>query len=447
MNLSNEFLDAIKCSLKEDYNDYKASLDSEAFRGLRVNLLKASPEKLKSLLVFDLEKTPFCDEGFYISGGIKGLGNHPLHHAGAFYLQEPSAMSAVSALDVKRGDRVLDLCAAPGGKSTQIASRLAGEGLLWSNEIVGSRAKILAQNIERCGVRNVVVSSCSPDKLCEKLSGYFDKVLVDAPCSGEGMIRREPAAISEWSYQNRISCATRQLKILDSADLALKSGGEMVYSTCTLSGEENEMVIDAFLKSHPNYILLDIEKEFGRAGYNHFETENDMSKTRRILPQDSGEGHFVAKLKKTSGNMSVLSNYVYAPVKNPDFDKFISDNFEGVFGIPHQMGDSILLLPKDLPDMRGLHIISAGVLCGQCVKNRFVPSHSLYAASDKSSLKNYIDMSLNDERLAKYLHGEEIPSDASGYTAVLVEGIPLGFGKASNGVLKNHYPKGLRTIG
>ncbi len=446
MNLSQEFLDAIKSSLKDDYNDYKASLDSEAFRGLRVNLLKATPEKIKTLLDFDLENTPFCDEGFYISNDIKGLGNHPLHHAGAFYLQEPSAMSAVSALGVEKGDKVLDLCAAPGGKSTQIASHLAGEGLLWSNEIVGSRAKILAQNIERCGVRNAVVSSCSPDKLCEKLKGYFDKVLVDAPCSGEGMIRRESAAITEWSYQNRISCATRQLKILDSADLALKTGGVMVYSTCTLSGEENEMVIDAFLKSHPNYILLDIEKQFGRGGYNHFETENDMSKTRRILPQDKGEGHFVAKLKKVSGDMSAPASFNYKPLKNPDFKKFISDNFNFIFGTPHQIGDSIMLLPENLPDMSGLHIISAGVLCGQIAKNRFIPAHSLYGASDKSTLKNYLDLNLSDERVAKFLHGEEIPCETSGYTAVLVEGIPLGFGKASNGVLKNHYPKGLRTL-
>ena len=223
----------MKSMLGDEYDDYLEYYNSsDNFRGLRVNTLKCSADKLKSLLDFELEPTPFCEDGFYIPPFVSSVGNNPLHHAGAFYVQEPSATSAVTMLDVKKGDKVLDLCAAPGGKSTQIAAKLRGEGLLWSNEIVRNRAIILLSNIERMGVRNSVVSNCRPDILCERLSGYFDKVLVDAPCSGEGMFRKNSAA-QEWSIEHVRSCAERQLKILNSARYTLKGGGVLVYSTCT----------------------------------------------------------------------------------------------------------------------------------------------------------------------------------------------------------------------
>ena len=221
-NLPDDFLENLKQVLSPDeIEQYISSFDGEYFRAVRINTLKSSIERVKELLPFELRPSPFCSEGFYIPFETQGLGNLPIHRAGAFYAQEPSAMSAVTVLSVERGDIVLDLCAAPGGKSTQIASSLGGTGLLWSNEIVKSRANILLSNIERMGVRNAVVSSCHPDRLCKALSGFFDKVLVDAPCSGEGMFRKDETAVAEWSAEHSHACAERQLAILDSAAEAL----------------------------------------------------------------------------------------------------------------------------------------------------------------------------------------------------------------------------------
>ena len=236
----NDFLLRMKSLLGDEFDEFLKFYNSDDFiKGLRVNTLKCLPEKLCSLLDFELKKTPFCDEGFYIPSDVKSIGNNPLHHAGAFYVQEPSATSAVTMLDVHEGDYVLDLCAAPGGKSTQIGAKLNGTGLLWSNEIVRSRANILLSNIERMGISNAVVSNCRPDELCKRLENRFDRILVDAPCSGEGMFRKNDAE-REWSIEHVKSCAARQLLILNSAKDALKNGGYMVYSTCTFSKEENE---------------------------------------------------------------------------------------------------------------------------------------------------------------------------------------------------------------
>ncbi|MEE1317940.1 MAG: RsmB/NOP family class I SAM-dependent RNA methyltransferase, partial [Ruminococcus sp.] len=210
-----KFLFRMKSLLGDEYEEFLKYYEGDNFRGLRVNTIKCTSEKLKSLLDFKLENTPFCKEGFYIPKEVISLGNNPLHHAGAFYIQEPSATSAVEMLGVESGDFVLDLCAAPGGKSTQIGAKLNGTGLLWSNEIVKNRANILLSNIERMGISNAVVSNCYPEILCERLAEQFDKVLVDAPCSGEGMFRKNSEAQTEWSEEHVKSCAERQLLILN----------------------------------------------------------------------------------------------------------------------------------------------------------------------------------------------------------------------------------------
>ena len=288
----NIFLDKMKALLGDEFDDFLKFYNSsgEHYRGLRVNTLKCSVEKLEKLLDFDLKSAPFCSESFYIPNEITSLGNNPLHHAGAFYIQEPSASSAVTMLDVQEGDYVLDLCAAPGGKSTQIAAKLNSKGFLWSNEIVKNRANILLSNIERMGIRNATVSNAYPEVLCDRLAGCFDKVLVDAPCSGEGMFRKDSTAESEWSDEHVKSCAERQLKILNSAKNALKDGGVMVYSTCTFSVEENEGVIGRFLEENPDFELEDANVNFGRP---------TLEYARRIFPMDGGEGHFAARLKKS----------------------------------------------------------------------------------------------------------------------------------------------------
>ncbi|MBQ1507084.1 MAG: RsmB/NOP family class I SAM-dependent RNA methyltransferase, partial [Ruminococcus sp.] len=239
-----EFLLRMKSLLGDEFENFLDNYDRPVQKGIRVNTLKCSPEKLEKLLKIELTPTPFCAEGRYIPEGAEQLGNSPLHHCGAFYIQEPSASSAVELLGVEKGDFVLDLCAAPGGKSTQIGAKLGGTGLLWSNEIVKNRANILLSNIERMGISNAVVSSEHPERLCGALEGYFDKVLVDAPCSGEGMFRKNCEARREWSVEHVKSCAERQLNILNSAKHAIKDGGALVYSTCTFSREENEEVIE-----------------------------------------------------------------------------------------------------------------------------------------------------------------------------------------------------------
>ena len=440
------FLDCIKSTLGEDFDDYMKYIEDEPFRGLRINRLKAD-ERILEKLGFDYRKAPFSPDGYYIPNSAKSVGNHPLHHAGAFYLQEPSAMSAATALDAQPYERVLDLCAAPGGKSTQIASAMQGGGLLVANEIVPSRAKILAQNLERMGAKNTVVTNARPDELAEKLKGFFDRILVDAPCSGEGMLRREPNIITEWQPQNRQICADRQLKILDSADEMLKVGGVLVYSTCTLAEDENEQVIANFIKSHPYYEIEEIQTQFGRNAYKRFAPDIDIEKARRILPPDGGEGHFVARLKKTADTGEC---YDFDDLKAENIDivsQFLCENFSNFNGRYTTFNNFVQLVPEQLPKLKGIRIINRGVTIGELKGKRFEPSHALYTSSVPSKLKNTLDLTLDDSRIYEFLKGMQIECDTQGYTAVTIEGITVGFGKASGGRLNNRYPKGLRVLG
>ncbi|MBE6734954.1 MAG: hypothetical protein E7563_06420 [Ruminococcaceae bacterium] len=434
----------------KDLEIFKNEYNKPSFRGVRVNTLKCTGDKFVSLVEgIDKDKvTPFCKDGFYIPEDCDFGGNHPLHHAGAVYFQEPSAMSAASVLKPEEGDRVLDLCAAPGGKTTQLASYLNGTGLLWSNEIVKSRANILLSNTERCGVRNCVVSSCDPETLCTALSGVFDKVLVDAPCSGEGMFRRDKAARDEWSPEHSDSCAVRQLKILNSAKKALRDGGVLVYSTCTFSYKENEGVIEEFLRENPDFELIDCEESFGRRTLNGLAC--------RIYPMDGGEGHFAAKLRKKETFDGGI--YRTAHTTNPTDKKkipafvtdFLNDCFYDISDYSRLLvlGDRVYALPEYCPDVKGTGVLRAGVYVGNIKKNYFEPEHHLFMSADIKNVKRVVDLSLCDERVRKFLRGEEIPveDNIKGYTAVAVEGIITGFGKVSGGMLKNKYPKGLRLL-
>lgn len=437
----NIFLNKMKSLLGNEFDEFLKFYNNENFRGLRVNTLKCSVDKLKALIGFEMKPTPFCKEGFYIPKNIKSIGNNPLHHAGAFYVQEPSATSAVTMLDVKEGDKVLDLCAAPGGKSTQIAAALNGKGLLWANEIVKNRSLILLSNIERMGVRNAVVSNCHPDVLCNSLRGYFDKILVDAPCSGEGMFRKNDDAQNQWSQEHVEGCGVRQLQILNSAKNALKENGVLVYSTCTFSPEENEEVITKFLKENPDFVLEDSGVSFGRPALKY---------GRRILPMDGGEGHFAVRLRKTSETVSV-------PVVKQQLKKIpnvVNDFYESTF-INKPFGDNIEIIGDkayavafELPEIKGLSVLRKGVLLGEIKKNRFEPHHSAFMAAKKEDCTRAVDLELNSNDIVKFFHGEEIKvsADLKGYTAVCVQGITTGFGKVSSGNLKNKYPKGLRTL-
>lgn len=440
----NDFLFEMKSLLGNEYEDFlKFYNSSQNYRGLRVNTLKCSSQKLSELLDFPLEKTPFCNVGFYIPNYVKSLGNNPLHHAGAFYIQEPSATSAVEMLDVQKDDFVLDLCAAPGGKSTQIGAKLCSTGLLWSNEIVKNRANILLSNIERMGISNAVVSNCHPDLLCKRLANTFDKVLVDAPCSGEGMFRKSLEAQIDWSIEHVKSCEERQLNILNSAKYALKDGGVLVYSTCTFSKEENEDVINRFLDENKDFELIDSNVNFGRKTLNY---------AVRIFPMDGGEGHFAAKLRKKG----TLVKTEHISSKNYKTDKKVLDFYDIIFNNRpfgeniEIIGNKIIILPKNYDfDTKGLQILRAGVILGEIVKNRIEPHHSAFAAAKLENINSVVNYDVKDDKITKFLHGEEIdvPQNIKGYTAVCVNDIALGFGKASNSRLKNKYPKGLRING
>ncbi|MEE0930384.1 MAG: RsmB/NOP family class I SAM-dependent RNA methyltransferase [Acutalibacteraceae bacterium] len=447
--LSQEFLDRMKTILKDEYPRFLEEYEKEPLKGLRVNTLKCSYDKLKKLLDVQLTHSPFSPLSFYIDNNTK-LGNNPLHHCGAFYLQEPSASSAVTVLDIQTGDKVLDLCAAPGGKSTQIATLLNSTGLLWSNEIVKKRSQILLSNIERMGIKNSVVSSMSPEKLCPNLKGYFDKVLVDAPCSGEGMFRKDPQAISEWSQEHTKACMERQLQILESAKLCLKEGGTLVYSTCTFSPYENEETILTFLKNNPDFILADCNVTFGRSGI-------DMPFARRIYPMDGGEGHFVAKMIKQSEATGYTPDKIYYKNKK---DKVVANTIKLAEDLYNEIfknstspeftiiNDKVIIQPECTPQLNGTGVIRSGILFGEVKKNRIEPAHNLFTTGSMEEFKNVINLDINSPELESYLTGDEIDTNSNikGYTAVCVNGITLGFGKCSGGKLKNKYPKGLRKV-
>ncbi len=443
------FFDRVKPLLQEeDFEIFKSEYKKNSFVGVRVNTLKCSADKFQKIMNregIEVRKTPFSPVGYYIEDKSVLSGKHPIHHAGAVYFQEPSAMSAATLLSPQKGERVLDLCAAPGGKSTQLASYLEGEGVLWCNEYVHSRANILLSNIERSGIGNAVVSSCDPEVLCSALSEYFDKVLVDAPCSGEGMFRRDSDAYGEWSPEHSDSCAVRQLKILDSAKKALKIGGILVYSTCTFSKAENEDVVAEFLNNNPDFELLNSNENFGRVALD--------GKSIRIFPMDGGEGHFAAKLRRVSGNDSgYVEELKTTDIKKiPDFVRaFFMDTFKdiGMLGRAYLQGDKLYMLPKVCPEIKGLGVLRVGVFAGTVKKNYFEPAHALFMAENPENIRRKVDLKLDDHRVQKFLHGEEIDVDDAlkGYTAVCVEGITTGYGKVSGGKLKNKYPKGLRLL-
>ncbi len=452
MSLPEIFKNRIKLILKEKYSLFESAFEQNAFRALRVNTLKCDAEVLKN--EFKLQyPTPFCENSYYLPESVLKPGNHPLHHAGAFYMQEPSATSVVEAIGIEEGDFVLDLCASPGGKSTQAAAKLNGNGFILSNEFVQSRVQPLVSNIERMGIVNAAVTSARPDVLCPQLPEMFDKVIVDAPCSGEGMFRKEAAALENWSVENVVACAQRQKKILDCAAECVKSGGKLVYSTCTYAFEENEGVIADFLKNHPQFSLVKPCIDFGESAIAEFAPEvENIEYARRIFNFNGGEGHFVAVMQRegVSSISKIDNNYLRDKKQNEIhklFEEFWKEHFRG--NIPENVvvaGDKVYISPVNLK-LRKVQIVRSGVFAGTVRNGRFVPEHALFNNTFFVA-ERFIDLSLDDGRVYKFLHGEEIVCDEAlkGYTQVKLCGIPLGFGKASNGKLKNHYPKGLRIL-
>lgn len=442
MNLPERFCLRMKEMLGTEYDSFlEACEQSPVFTGLRINTTKQNAKERVFETFGNMEAVPWCNEGFYADKS-KISGNHPYHMSGLFYFQEPSAMVAVSALPIDEGDFVLDLCAAPGGKSTQAGAKLNNTGLLISNEIIKKRSEILSENIERFGFKNTIVTNESPQKLAEKYSEFFDKIIVDAPCSGEGMFRKEPQAVTEWSVEHVESCALRQRNILDCAVKLLKKGGMLIYSTCTFSIEENEENARYLINEH-GLTLQEIKLDGISQGI-------DMPEAGRLFPHiQQGEGHFAVLFKKEYGSENAepmkkrgqnadikAAEKLYREFEN----KFLNIRMNGEF---YLFGEKLYLMPFAV-DIDKIKVVRLGLLLGECKKNRFEPSHALALALTAQDFKNTINLSHDDKILTQYLTGNVIQCDKNGYTAVLADGFPVGWGKASQGMLKNHYPKYLR---
>jgi NOL1/NOP2/sun family putative RNA methylase len=456
--LPQDFLQARQPLLGDEWEAFLQSYEEPRSYGLRCNPLKEEGE-----LPFSLEPVPWTAHGYYVSPE-EHPGRHPLHEAGAYYIQEPSAMAVVSLLDPKPGELICDLCAAPGGKSTQIAGLLDGQGLLVSNEIFPARAKILSQNIERLGISNALVCNEPPERMAAHFPLFFDRIVVDAPCSGEGMFRKDDTAISEWSLENVALCVERQKMILDNAHEMLRPGGTLVYSTCTFSPEENEEMILWFLKNHPEYSLVDwkttaLGKQVSaRAGNTGLRDGFDCPGTLRLWPHLlRGEGHFMARLQK-NGDENAPKKKIKKPKRQPALATavkwyqefaglYLSSAWEDAPQVRFQLfGEELYQIPDSAPDLSGIKLVRAGLHLGTLKKKRFEPSHALAKTLSPDQSRQYV---LCDDTMAlRYLKGESISCDSSlkGWTLVCYEKYPLGWGKAQNGIVKNHFPKGLRRL-
>lgn len=460
MNLPIEFEKKMKAFLGNEWDDFLYSYDNNRFQALRFNTLKVQSHEeimriLKTLKISSDKKVSWANEAYYFDENVRP-GKHPYHEMGLYYIQEPSAMSAAALLAPKPGMRVLDLCAAPGGKSTQLATYLGDSGLLVSNEINTQRSRILSQNIERMGIKNAIVTNEDSFVLASHFPGFFNAIQVDAPCSGEGMFRKLPEAIEQWSMENVAICAARQKEILDNAAVMLKPGGTIVYSTCTFSKEENEDVIECFLERHSDFTLEEME---------------------RFWPHKvDGEGHFVAKLVRrgsvdtglkadrktkknknsknrknetkpalTKENMKLLSEFLDETISE-DMAAWIKNSRLVMFG------EQLYRLPDMEVDIKGLKVQRAGLHIGEFKKQRFEPSHSLALALKLNDAKNVVKLTCDNPQTIGFFNGQSVMlSDEQaaeckkGWALVCVDGYTAGWGKVNGTQVKNHYPKGLRN--
>lgn len=449
MTLPEKFTERMKNMLGDEYDEFIKSYENEKFSGLRINTLKGEAERVMKSFGFELDKIPWTKNGYFYSGDFRP-GKSPLHDAGAYYIQEPSAMAVAELVCPEEGDRILDLCAAPGGKSTAVAAEMQGSGLLVSNEIVPGRAKILSSNIERMGITNALVLNESPQNLAKRLPEFFDKIVVDAPCSGEGMFRKEEEALTHWSEENVKMCAERQAEILDCAAEMLRPGGRIVYSTCTFAPDENERAVCAFLDRHEDFSVCDCGEipnlSRGRAEWANGDERAKF--TYRVWPHlTDGEGHFAAVLGKADGEVSsvLVADLPSCPKEAEklyrEFEgKFLSDKIDGRLVL---FGDNLYRVPDGMPDLHRLKALRFGLHLGVIKKNRFEPAHSL--AMSLETAEQVLNLPSDGNEISAYLRGETVPcADFSGWVLVTVDGYSVGWGKASGGVLKNHYPKGLR---
>lgn len=520
-NLPIDFENKMKVLLGAEFDAFLEGYDNDKYQALRINPLKKAPVDIDAIFAElirssknnekdeqctdseqEWEAVPWEKNGYYYNRALRP-GKHAYHEAGVYYIQEPSAMSAAALLAPKPGMKVLDLCAAPGGKSTQLAGYLMQEGLLVSNEINAARCKILSQNIERMGIQNAIVTNEDSAKLAEAFPSFFHAILVDAPCSGEGMFRKNPIALEEWSLDNVTLCANRQAEILDNAAKMLMGGGRMVYSTCTFSPEENEKTIAAFLDRHPEFSVEEVEAPSFSKGISAWAKEgaseaaaNEMDKTFRLWPHKlHGEGHYVAVLKKAgefviAANSAIGENETKIVHKKDSKKKNVQSQLKGFDKQMEQsfyefldetvnkevadwitsgnltlFGDQLYRMPDSAPSIRGLRVLRAGLHIGEFKKNRFEPSHALALSLGIEDVSCAVNIKCvnesaqetlptEDARISAFFRGESLyieeqelcksNTKQKGWTLLCVDGFSAGWGKLANGQLKNHYPKGLR---
>ncbi len=444
-----DFTNRMKAILGEEYEKFEASYSEVPVRSFRVNTNKISEEDFEKINLFGDKKIPYAENGFYFS--CDRIGNHPYHHAGMIYIQEPSAMAPVASVDIQPGWNILDLCASPGGKSTQAATQNP-DGVLVSNEIIPSRCKTLTGNIERMGFRNVITTCADAKKIASLYGEVFDLVIVDAPCSGEGMFRKDENAQNEWSIGNVLHCAERQREILDEIKTTVKPGGLLLYSTCTFSLEENEKNVDWFLNENDNYELIDVKdcvKKYTTDGI-MFDgcKEKNISRCRRFYPHVAkGEGQFVALMRKTCGfGIEELPPSALKDIPKNE-QKIIFEFLDETLKSYNRKAvkkykDNFVYFDSDFPVPNGA--FSCGVTIGSLQKNYIKPHHQFFSAMGKL-FKQKIE--LTPEQAKKYIHGETVDCEFDkGWCTVTVNGCPIGGAKAVNKTAKNHYPKGLRTL-
>ncbi len=477
--LPEEYLLNMKSLLGEDdYNNYINSFGQNYKSGIRANLLKTTPNELKALLNIDLEKVTWCNTGYYFDNSTTRPAKSFYYHAGLFYIQEPSAMSVGAILPINQGDKVLDLCSAPGGKSTHIASKLNNTGLIVSNDISTSRCKAVVKNIELQGITNAVIINEKPSKLVNKFNNFFDKIIVDAPCSGEGMFRKDKESIKSWTKESPSIYHSIQLEILDNAKDMLQNGGIIAYSTCTFSPLENEETILKFLNLNKNFKLIEFDKsngfEDGQAEYvnkelldnSSAENVDSISKTGRLFPHKiKGEGHFLALLQKIDNNSSNSNNNTssISSSKNkllsqkdiPDFDNFIKE-YVNINTINKELlnnlyihNNSLFSIPIGV-NLDKIRVIKSGFYWGELKKNRFEPSQAFAMGIKLDDFNNTLIFQAdnNDDNLCieRYLKGESfVIADKNniniknGWCLVAINNFPIGFGKVQNNRLKNKY--------
>lgn len=467
--LPQPFLERMERLLGPEFEPFLATYSEPRTHGLRANPLKLAPELLPARLGLTLEPVPWAPGGFYFPETARP-GRHPYHAAGLYYIQEPSAMAAAAALAPRPGERVLDLCAAPGGKSTHLAALMHDQGLLVANEIHPKRARILVENLERMGTTCALVLNEDPQRLAPRFPAFFDRILVDAPCSGEGMFRKLPEASMEWSPASPAACGALQREIVTAAVAMLRPGGHLLYSTCTFAPEENEQTLAFLLDSFPEMELAALPPIPGAApavpAWAGEGAHPGIARGVRLWPHRlRGEGHFLALLRKRedagvpaapspAGDRRPARQRPRNDANElekalPVLEQFCKENLHRRFDGPFRLhGEELYQVPAGTPDLEGIKVLRPGLHLGSAKKNRFEPAHALALALKAEDARQRRDLPAGSDEVLAYLRGEAIPAAGElGWTLVTVDGFPLGWGKASDGLLKNHYPKGLRWPG